>query len=87
MYSPRKFSEMSQDERIEAVYQHSVIQFLSNSSLTNNSLRERLRMTTHQRPQISLLIKQAVELGKIKQEDPNNNSTKFSKYVPFWAAN
>ncbi|WP_432412412.1 ATP-binding protein [Rasiella sp. SM2506] len=85
MYSPRKFSEMSQDERIEAVYQHSVIQFLSNSSLTNNSLRERLRMNTKQRPQISLLIKQAIELGRIKPEDPNNSSTKFSKYIPFWA--
>lgn len=86
MYSPRKFSEMSQDERVEAVYQHSVIQFLSNTSLTNKSLRERLRMSTHQRPQISLLIKQAIELGKIKPEDPNNSSTKFSKYIPFWAA-
>lgn len=85
MYSPRKFSEMSQEERIEAVYQHSVIQFLSNSSLTNKSLRERLRMTTHQRPQISLLIKQALELNRIKLEDPNNQSTKFTKYVPYWA--
>lgn len=85
LYSPRKFSEMSQEERIEAVYQHSVIQFLSNSSLTNKSLRERLRMTTHQRPQISLLIKQALSAGRIKLEDPNNLSTKFAKYVPYWA--
>ncbi|WP_397364340.1 ATP-binding protein [Olleya sp. R77988] len=85
MYSPRKFSEMSQEERIESVYQHSVIQFLSNGSLTNKSLRERLRMTTHQRPQISLLIKQAIDLGRIKLEDPNNQSTKFAKYVPYWA--
>ena len=86
MYNPRKFSEMSQEERIEAVYQHSVIQFLSNSTLTNKSLRERLRMTTHQRPQISLLIKQALDAGRIKQEDPENQSTKFSKYIPYWAA-
>lgn len=84
MYSPRKLSEMSQDERIEAVYQHSVIQFLSNNSMTNKSLRERLRMTTRQRPQISILIKQALDLGRIKPEDPNNSSTKFSKYIPFW---
>lgn len=85
MYSPRKFSEMSPDERIEAVYQHSVIQFLSNGSLTNKSLRERLRMTVHQRPQISLLIKNAIEAGRIKHEDPSNSSSKFTKYVPYWA--
>ena len=85
MYSPRKFSEMSQEERIEAVYQHSVIQFLSNSSLTNKSLRERLRVTSNRRPQISLLIKQALDLGRIKVEDPNNQSNKFTKYVPYWA--
>lgn len=85
MYSPRKLSEMSQEERIEAVYQHSVIQFLSNGSLTNKSLRERLRMSTHQRPQISILIKQALEAGRIKPEDPENQSNKFAKYVPYWA--
>lgn len=86
MYSPRKFSEMSQDERIETVYQHSIIQFLSNDTLTNKSLRERLRMTVHQRPQISLLIKQAIKAGRIRRQDPDNQSSKFAKYIPYWAA-
>lgn len=86
MYTPRKFSEMTQEERIEAVYQHSVIQFLSNSSLTNKSLRERLRMSSNQSPQISLLIKQALEKGRIRPEDPESSTKKFAKYIPYWAA-
>ena len=41
LYAPRKFSEMSQTERIEACYQHAVLQYLSSGTLTYTTVRER----------------------------------------------
>lgn len=84
MYSPRKFANMTPDERIEAAYQHSIIKYFSSGGMTNTSLRERFRMHEKQRPQVSLVIKEALRLGKIKPKDPNNESTKFAEYIPYW---
>ncbi len=84
MYSPRKFAEMTVEERIEASYQHSIIKYFSSGGMTNTSLRERFRMHEKQRPQVSLVIKEALRLGKIKPKDPNNGSTKFAEYIPYW---
>ena len=35
--------------------------------------------------QISKLIKDAIDIGKIKPKDPESESKKFSLYVPYWA--
>lgn len=86
IYSPRKFAQMSKNERIEACYQHSIIKYYSDEGgMTNKSLRERFKMNDEQRPQISKIIKEAKEAGKIKNKDPESKSDKHSKYVPFWA--
>lgn len=84
MYTPRKFAAMTPEERIEAAYQHSIIRYYSSSALTNTSLRERFKMNEKQRPQVSLVIKEALKSGKIKPKDPNNESTKFAEYIPYW---
>ena len=84
MYSPRKFADMTVEERIEAAYQHSIIKYFSSGGMTNTSLRERFRMNEKQRPQVSLVIKESLRLGKIKPKDPNNESTKFAEYIPYW---
>lgn len=85
MYSPRKFAEMSNEERIEACYQHSIIEYYGNGGFNNTSLRKRFGMHDKQSPQISRLIKEAIDLGKVKPKDPESESKKFSLYVPYWA--
>jgi len=85
LFAPRKFAEMSQSERIEACYQHAVLKYLSSSSMTNTSLRERLKMHEKQRTQVSNLIRDAVEAGRIKRKDPTSSSSKFAEYIPYWA--
>ncbi|HPY81993.1 MAG TPA: ATP-binding protein [Bacteroidales bacterium] len=85
MYAPKKYAEMTNDERIEACYQHSIIEYFGNGGFNNTSLRKRFGMHEKQASQISLLIKDAMEAGKIKAKDPNNVSKKFSLYVPYWA--
>lgn len=85
LYSPRKFAEMSNEERIEACYQHSIIMYFGEGGFNNTSLRKRFGMHDKQAAQISKLIKEAIDAGRIKPKDPESESRKFSLYMPYWA--
>jgi len=85
MYAPRKYADMSLSERIEACYQHSIIELYGSGGFNNASLRKRFGMHDKQAAQISLLIKEAIKAGKIKAKDAENVSKKFSVYIPYWA--
>lgn len=82
--APRKFADMSGPERIEAAYQHAVLQYLSSQVLTNTSLRERFKLSDKQRNNITNLIGDAVEAGRIKRKD-GSTGNKFAEYIPYWA--
>ncbi len=84
LYAPRKFSDMSHAERIEAAFQHACLQYYSSRTLTNTSLRERLKVGEKQRNQITNLIADAVTAGRIKRKD-NNGGNKFAEYLPYYA--
>lgn len=85
LFSPRTFAQMSQQERLSACYQHAVLKHFSDGALTNQSLRERLKMPEKQRSMVSVLIQEAVDQKLIKPADPENKSKKFAEYLPFWA--
>jgi predicted HTH transcriptional regulator len=85
LYSPRTYAQMSVSERLQACYQHAVIQFVAGEFMTNKSLRERLRMPEARRSMVSALIQQALDGGLIKPADPDNRSKKFMQYLPIWA--
>lgn len=84
LYAPRKFSDMSQTERIEACYQHAVLQYLSSNTLTNTTLRERFKLHEKHRNQITNLIGDAVASGRVKRKDAGSGK-KFAEYLPYWA--
>lgn len=85
LQAPRDFSRMSAQEKIEACYQHAVRLWFESQALTNASLRDRLRLSERQRPQVSVLIRDTVAAGLLKPKDPDNRSTKFAEYIPVWA--
>jgi predicted HTH transcriptional regulator len=85
LHAPRTFAQMSARERLEACYQHAVLRYLSDSTMTNKSLRERLKMPEKQRSMVSALIQEALGKKRIKNSDPENKSKKFSGYLPIWA--
>ena len=85
LYSPRTFAQMSPTERLQACYQHAVLKFYTSSVMTNTTLRERLKMPEKQRSMVSVIIKEAVDAELIKPADPDNKSSKFTGYIPFWA--
>jgi predicted HTH transcriptional regulator len=84
LYAPRQFSDMPQAERIEACYQHAVLQYFSSQALTNTTLRTRFKVSERQRNQITNLIADAVEAGRIKRKD-RTAGNKFAEYIPYWA--
>ena len=84
LYSPKTFAELTPSERVEACYQHSILKYFMGGGMTNTSLRERFKMHEKQRPQVSLVIKEALAKGKIKPKDSDNGSTKFAEYIPIW---
>ena len=81
--APRKFADMASQERVEACYQHAVLQYLSSQTLTNTTLRERFKLHDKHRNQITNLIGDAVEAGRIKRKDVGSGN-KFAEYVPYW---
>jgi len=83
LYAPRNFAEMSQNERIEACYQHAVLQYYSSHTLTNTTLRARFKVSERQRNQITNLIAEAVDAGRIKRKDTTSGN-KFAEYLPYW---
>ncbi len=84
LYAPKKFDDMSQDERIEACYQHAVLQYLSSQTLTNTTLRERFKLHEKQRNAVTNLIAEAVAKGRIKRKSLEGGN-KFAEYLPYWA--
>jgi ATP-dependent DNA helicase RecG len=86
LFAPRSFAQMSATERLNACYQHAVLRYLSSSTMTNKSLRERLKMPEKQRSMVSVLIQDAIDNHLIAPSNPHNKSKKFSEYIPFWAA-
>ena len=84
LFGPRTYARMTPAERLRACYQHAVIRYYSNETLTNKSLRERLRMPEKQRSMVSVLIQSALDERLVKPADPENRSKKHAEYVPWW---
>ncbi|TWI05728.1 ATP-binding protein [Aerolutibacter ruishenii] len=85
LFAPRAYAAMSQRERLDACYQHAVLRFLAGETMTNKTLRERLKMPDKHRSMVSVILQQAAEESLIKPANPDNKSKKFTEYVPFWA--
>ena len=85
LYAHRDFSEMGKPDRIRACYQHCVLQYVTRKRMTNQSLRERFGLSEAATATVSQVIGAAKEEGKIKLDDSETTSTRYAKYVPYWA--
>jgi predicted HTH transcriptional regulator len=85
LYAPRAFADMSRSERIEAVYLHTALRYVSGQATTNSSLRERFAISEQNSAQASRLLADALGAGLITVED-ESAGTRSRRYVPFWAA-
>lgn len=85
LYAYQKFADMDKQDRIRACYQHACLKYVMNEKMTNTTLRERFKIADENAAMVSRIIKDTAQAGFIKEEDPDNNSRKFVKYIPVWA--
>lgn len=85
IYSYKRLNDLDKKEKILACYQHACLKWVSNEKMTNQSLRERFQIESHNYSIASRIIRDSLESKLIKEEDPNNKSKKFASYIPFWA--
>ncbi len=83
VFMPRKFADMSPEERVRACFQHTCLCYERGAPMSNASLRERFGLSQKQYPQVSNVIRDAVDAGRIRplNEDQGNRN---ARYVPFY---
>lgn len=84
LFSQKPFSEMDREERARACYLHACLKYVTRDFMTNATLRSRFGMDDKQISIASRIIKDTVEVGKVKPKDPGT-APKHMKYVPYWA--
>jgi predicted HTH transcriptional regulator len=85
MFSYKPLNDLDKKEKIRACYQHACLKYVSNEKMTNQSLRERFKIESHNYSIASRIIRDALEAGIVKEDDPANKSRKYASYIPFWA--
>jgi len=85
LFAHKEFEDMDRNERIRATYQHCCLRYVMNEKMTNQSLRERFKLPEKKTATVSQVIAATVDLEKIKLADPEQSSTRYRNYLPFWA--
>lgn len=84
LYSYKKLTEMSRDDKIRACYQHACLQYVSNKKMTNETLRKRFNIDSKNSAIASRLLNDAVESKFIKEYSPESGSRRYKNYIPYW---
>lgn len=82
LYAPRRFAEMTPQERIRACYQHAALKYVSGQRMTNSTLRERLGIDPQNAAQASGIIRQTSLAELVRPADPEHPR---AGYIPYWA--
>ena len=82
LFGPRRFADMTTEERLRGCYQHAVLRYLSADRMRNATLRKRFGVDGRNAAQISQVIRRALDERLIRSADP---ARPRSGYIPFWA--
>ncbi len=90
LFANKPFDSYTEKEKVEACYLHVCLEYIGQKEnnyrlATNQTIRERFNVSKEKYTSISNLIKKCLEKKLIKKFDPDNNSRKYQKYIPFWA--
>lgn len=85
LFAHQDFSAMARPDRIRACYQHCCLMYVSNQRMSNQSLRQRFGLPESKAATVSLVIGAAKEAGLIKADESETSSTRYARYLPFWA--
>jgi len=82
LLGPRRFADMTPDERVRACYQHATLKYVSGERMKNATLCARFGIAPQNAAQASAVIKRACEAKLIRPADPDHPR---AGYVPAWA--
>ncbi len=85
LFAHQDFAVMSKTDRVRACYQHCCLMYVSNQRMSNQSLRERFGLPESKAATVSLVIGAAKDAGVIKADESETSSTRYARYLPFWA--
>ncbi len=85
LFAYQDFGDMSKTDRIRACYQHCCLLYVNNIRMSNQTLRERFDLSETQTATVSQIIGYTKEAGLIKADQSETNSTRYARYLPFWA--
>jgi ATP-dependent DNA helicase RecG len=83
LFSHQNFDDMKKSDRIRACYKHSVLMYISNRRMSNQSLRERFEVTESKQDTVSTVIGEAKKKGLIRPDESDSSSTSYARYLPF----
>ncbi len=85
IFAHKPLSGLDKKEKIRACYQHACLKYVSNEKMTNQSLRDRFNIADHNYSIASRIIRDSLDEGVIKEDNPDSKSRKYASYIPFWA--
>jgi len=85
VFAYQDFSAMGKADRIRACYQHCCLLYVNNHRMSNQTLRERFKLPESKMATVSLIIGATKEGGLIKADNTETESTRYARYLPFWA--
>ncbi|QTD45137.1 ATP-binding protein [Ottowia testudinis] len=85
LFSHQEFAAMSKPDRVRACYQHCCLKYVSNQRMSNQSLRERFKLPETKMATASQVIGATKDAGLIKVDETETTSTRYARYLPFWA--
>lgn len=85
LFAHKSLRDMDKEDKIRASYQHCCLKYVSSDFMTNQSLRERFNIEEKNYSTASRIIADTIRAGLIKDQDPENKSRKYSRYIPNWA--
>ncbi len=85
LFSHQDFKDMQKKDRVRACYQHCCLLYVSSKYMSNQTLRDRFQLSEAATATVSLIISETKDIGLIKVDGLGSKSTRYARYVPFWA--
>ncbi len=79
------FEQMSKPDKIRACYQHVALKYVMNEPATNQTLRERFKLSEAKTSSVSQVISYTSKEEMIKVDEAAGGGRKFARYLPYWA--
>jgi ATP-dependent DNA helicase RecG len=83
LFGPKRFKDLSREEKLRICYQHCVLAYLRNDNMSNTTLRERFSLNKDDYQLVSAIISDAIKQGMIVPAD-TMQGRRNARYVPAW---